>query len=56
MMDPESPNIEIGGSPAIEASHARRVYLQFIQLPELAKRIKDLEKQVAKLQPPPETK
>ncbi|HUO07769.1 MAG TPA: UDP-3-O-(3-hydroxymyristoyl)glucosamine N-acyltransferase [Phycisphaerae bacterium] len=52
MMDPEKPGIEIGGSPAMEASHARRVYLQFIQLPELAKRIKDLEKQLAKLQPP----
>ena len=56
MMDPESPNIEIGGSPAMEVSHARRVYIQFTQLPELAKRIKDLEKKLAKLQPPPETK
>ncbi len=51
MMDPEKPNIEIGGSPAMEASHARRVYLQFVQLPELAKRVKELEKQLAKLQP-----
>ena len=52
MIDPEKPDIDIGGSPAMEVSHARRVYLQFIQLPELAKRVKDLEKQLAKLQPP----
>ncbi len=52
MIDPEKPGIEIGGSPAMEASHARRVYLQFVQLPELAKRVKELEKQLAKIQPP----
>jgi UDP-3-O-[3-hydroxymyristoyl] glucosamine N-acyltransferase len=52
MMDPEKPGIEIGGTPAMEVSHARRVYLQFTQLPELVKRVKDLEKQLAKLQPP----
>ena len=50
--DPESPNIEIVGTPAMEVSHARRVYYHFTQLPDLAKRIKDLEKQLAKLHPP----
>ena len=29
--------------------HARRVYMYFTQLPELVKRIKDLEKHVAEL-------
>jgi UDP-3-O-[3-hydroxymyristoyl] glucosamine N-acyltransferase len=51
MMDPE-PNSEIGGSPAMEASQAKRVYLQFLQLPDLAKRVKQLERDLAKLQPP----
>jgi UDP-3-O-[3-hydroxymyristoyl] glucosamine N-acyltransferase len=51
MVDPEKPAIEIGGSPAMEASHARRVYMQFVQLPELAKRVKELERTLAKLAP-----
>jgi UDP-3-O-[3-hydroxymyristoyl] glucosamine N-acyltransferase len=51
LSNPE-PNTEILGTPAMEASHARRVYLQFTQLPELAKRVKELEKQIAKLTPP----
>ncbi len=55
MIDPEKPNIEIGGTPAMEVSHARRVYLQFTQLPELAKRIKELERALAKIQPPVES-
>jgi UDP-3-O-[3-hydroxymyristoyl] glucosamine N-acyltransferase len=48
--NPEA-NSEIGGTPAMEMSHARRVYLNFVQLPELAKRIKALEKQLAALAP-----
>jgi UDP-3-O-[3-hydroxymyristoyl] glucosamine N-acyltransferase len=51
MMDPEKPGIEIAGTPAMEVSHARRVYLQFTQLPELVKRVKELEKKLGKLQP-----
>lgn len=47
--DPK-PGTDIVGSPAMESSHARRVYGNFVQLPELAKRIKELEKQLAKLQ------
>ena len=39
------------GAPAMPASHARRVYLSFMQLPELANRVKQLEKQLAKLAP-----
>jgi UDP-3-O-[3-hydroxymyristoyl] glucosamine N-acyltransferase len=51
MMEPEKAGMEIAGTPGMEASHARRVYLQFTQLPELVKRVKELEKQLAKLQP-----
>ena len=50
MSDPD-PDTEIAGTPAMEIGHARRVYLKFAQLPELAKRIKELEKQLAKLAP-----
>jgi UDP-3-O-[3-hydroxymyristoyl] glucosamine N-acyltransferase len=50
MTNPE-PNTEIVGSPAIEATRMRRVTINYLQLPELAKRVKELEKQLAKLQP-----
>ena len=49
MVDIEEPGHEWGGTPALEAGRARRVYFQFTQLPELAKRLKDLEAQVKKL-------
>jgi len=55
MTNPE-PNAEIVGSPAIEAARMRRITLNYFQLPELAKRVKELEKQLAKLQPDPNTK
>ena len=45
MTSPE-PDTEIVGSPAMEAGHAKRVYLQFMNLPDLAKRVKDLEKKI----------
>ncbi len=47
------PNTELLGSPAMEAHHARRVYVQFMQLPDLAKRVKELEKKLAKIEVPP---
>lgn len=50
MSNPE-PNTEIVGSPAIEATRMKRVALHMLQLPELARRVKELEKQLAKLQP-----
>jgi UDP-3-O-[3-hydroxymyristoyl] glucosamine N-acyltransferase len=50
MNNPE-PNTEIVGSPAIEANRMKRVALNMLQLPELAKRVKELEKQLAKLAP-----
>lgn len=37
----------------MEAKHARRVYMNFLILPDLAKRVKELEAQVKKLSPPP---
>jgi UDP-3-O-[3-hydroxymyristoyl] glucosamine N-acyltransferase len=37
------------GSPAMPASHARRVYMLFTQLPEIVDRIKQLEQQVEEL-------
>jgi UDP-3-O-[3-hydroxymyristoyl] glucosamine N-acyltransferase len=37
------------GSPAMEATYARKVYLAFTQLPELAKRVKELEDKVGEL-------
>ncbi len=45
MTDPE-PNTEIVGSPAIEAGLMKRIVLNQIRLPELAKRVKELEKQL----------
>lgn len=49
--DIETPNLDHGGSPAMEAKHARRVYIQFVQLPDLNKRVRELESQVKKLTP-----
>jgi UDP-3-O-[3-hydroxymyristoyl] glucosamine N-acyltransferase len=37
------------GAPAMNASHARRVYTVFTQLPELLDRIKRLEQQIEEL-------
>ena len=34
------------GSPAMPAGHARRVYALFMQLPELVKRVRGLEKKI----------
>jgi UDP-3-O-[3-hydroxymyristoyl] glucosamine N-acyltransferase len=46
-MPPEA-GTEVGGTPAMEASVARRVYVQLAQLPELVKRVRELEKQLKK--------
>lgn len=48
--DVVQPGLEHGGSPAMEVRHARRVYLQFVQLPEMAKRIKELENKLKQLE------
>ena len=49
--DPDEPNIEMLGAPAMEASRGRRVYATFMNLPELVQRVRDLEKKVKKLSP-----
>jgi UDP-3-O-[3-hydroxymyristoyl] glucosamine N-acyltransferase len=41
------------GAPAMPGAQARRVYNHFLNLDEIVKRLKDLEKQVAELRPPP---
>ena len=50
MSNPE-PNTEIIGSPAIEAGRMKRILIQQMNLPELAKRVKELEKKVDKQVP-----
>jgi UDP-3-O-[3-hydroxymyristoyl] glucosamine N-acyltransferase len=42
------------GSPAMPIHQARRVAAVFVQLPELNKRVKELEQQVAELSTPDE--
>jgi hypothetical protein len=37
------------GSPAMQVSHARRVYMLFTQLPDIVERIKTLEQQMEEL-------
>ncbi|HVT81492.1 MAG TPA: UDP-3-O-(3-hydroxymyristoyl)glucosamine N-acyltransferase [Phycisphaerae bacterium] len=48
MTNPE-PNTEIVGTPAMEAGLMKRIVLNQMRLPDLAKRIKELETQVEKL-------
>ena len=43
------PNMILLGAPAMPISTARRVYVTFRELPELASRVRQLEKQLAKL-------
>ena len=40
------PNTEILGTPAMEASQAKRVILSTMHLPDLIKRVRELEKQL----------
>jgi UDP-3-O-[3-hydroxymyristoyl] glucosamine N-acyltransferase len=51
MSNPE-PGTEILGSPALEAGHAKRCYALFVNLPELASRLRAVEKQLKKLDTP----
>lgn len=37
------PNKDIGGTPSMDLKHARRVYLNFIQLPDIVKRLRAVE-------------
>lgn len=40
---------DVGGTPAVEMKQAKRVYLQLYQLPDLVKRLRELERTVAAL-------
>jgi len=51
MSDIES-NKEVAGSPAVEMATMRRVVVYSMQLPELSKRVKELEKRINKMAPP----
>jgi UDP-3-O-[3-hydroxymyristoyl] glucosamine N-acyltransferase len=51
MVNPEA-NTEIVGSPAMEASEVKRIFLSTLKLPELVKRVKELERAVGKMTPP----
>ena len=44
-----APNRDIGGSPSMDLKHARRVYLNFMQLPEIVKRLREVEAALAEL-------
>jgi UDP-3-O-[3-hydroxymyristoyl] glucosamine N-acyltransferase len=37
------PNQDIGGTPSMDLKHARRVYLNFMQLPDIVKRLREVE-------------
>jgi len=47
VMDDIDPKSTVVGSPAMPVIHARRVYSLFTQLPDLEKRIKELERKLA---------
>jgi UDP-3-O-[3-hydroxymyristoyl] glucosamine N-acyltransferase len=48
MSNPE-PNSEIVGTPAVDGNLAKRMVLQMMRLPELAKRVKDIERKLEEL-------
>jgi UDP-3-O-[3-hydroxymyristoyl] glucosamine N-acyltransferase len=46
MTNPEA-NTEIVGTPAVEATRMKRIMINYLNLPELAKRVKELERRLA---------
>ena len=44
-----APNKDIGGTPSMDLKHARRVYMHFMQLPDLVKRLREVESELADL-------
>ncbi len=44
---------DVGGTPAVEMKQAKRVYLQLYQLPDMVKRLRELERTVAGLKKTP---
>ena len=49
-----SPNKDIGGTPSMDLKHARRVYMHFMQLPDIVKRLRDVESELAELKNKPQ--
>jgi UDP-3-O-[3-hydroxymyristoyl] glucosamine N-acyltransferase len=49
MANPPGPGLRLVGTPAMEETHAKRVYSIFMNLPELVKRVRELEKQVKRM-------
>jgi len=43
-------NAIVIGAPAMQATHARRVYMIMTKLPELVDRLRDLEQRLANLE------
>lgn len=48
------PNKDIGGTPSMDLKHARRVYLNFIQLPDIVKRLREVESALEALKNKPQ--
>jgi UDP-3-O-[3-hydroxymyristoyl] glucosamine N-acyltransferase len=49
MFNPDPTSKRLLGTPAMDESRAKRVYISFMKLPELVARVQELEKQVEKL-------
>ena len=52
VMEDVPPKTDILGAPAQPIAQARRTFIATLQLPELVKRVRELERTVAKLTPP----
>ncbi len=46
---------DVGGTPAMEMKQAKRVYLQLYQLPEIARKLRELQREIAAMKTPPST-
>ena len=49
-----SPNKDVGGTPSMDLKHARRVYMHFMQLPDIVKRLREVESELADLKNKPQ--
>jgi len=49
VMDDLVDNVDVLGSPAVDMKEARKIYVATFKLPELVKRVRELEREVARL-------
>jgi UDP-3-O-[3-hydroxymyristoyl] glucosamine N-acyltransferase len=56
LYDPEPDAKRLLGTPAMDESRAKRVYISFMKLPELVTRVQELEKKLGELSSKEETK